>query len=80
MKELEKDVQKKILDEAYITIEDIYKLLPIGKNYASKIFRDIEQELKDKGYPMFNTRPRVIPTEFLVKRYPELKKIKKGTI
>lgn len=70
--------QSEILSKTYITISDIYALLPIGKNYASKIFREIEEELKEKGIPLLNTRPRVIPTEYLIKRFQELKKVKKG--
>lgn len=66
--------QQEILKKTYITIADVYALLPVGKNYSSKIFRDIEAELKEKGIPTFKTRPRVIPTEYLLKRYPELKK------
>lgn len=78
MKEINKLDQLSILNKAYITINDIYKVLPIGKNYASKIFREIEDELREKGKPLFITRPRVVPTEYLVKRFPELKKLKKG--
>lgn len=78
MKETNYLSQSEILSKTYITIADIYNLLPIGKNYASKIFREIEDELKEKGIPLLVTRPRVIPTEYLIKHFPELKKVKKG--
>lgn len=78
MKQPDKTTQIAILQQTYITIDDIYHCLPIGKNYASRLFREIEAELQEKGIILLNTRPRVIPTEYLIKRYPELKKIKKG--
>lgn len=77
MKRLDKERQKEILNQTYLTITDVYELLPIGKNYASKIFRDIEAEMKQKEIPLFITRPRVVPTEFIIRRFPELKKIRK---
>lgn len=65
--------QQEILNKPYITIADVYALLPIGKNYASKIFREIELELHEQGIPTFNTRPRVIPTEIFLEKFPQLK-------
>jgi len=69
--------QKEILNKTFITIDDVYNLLPIGKNYSAKIFKDIEAEMKQKDIPCFITRPRVIPTEMLLSRFPQLEKIRK---
>lgn len=80
MKEISKNEQIAILEKTYITKEDVYKVLPIGKNYSSKIFNEIEQELKEMGVSLFNTRPRVIPTEYLLKKYPNLKKVRNNEI
>lgn len=77
MKNINVQDQKLILSKAYITMEDIYKLLPIGKNYAAEIFHNIENELSEKGIPRFQTRPRVIPTDYLIKAFPELRKVRK---
>ena len=67
-------MSQEILNKTYITIADVYAVLPIGKNYASKVFRELEAELHNRGIPTFNTRPRVIPTEIFLERFPELKK------
>lgn len=70
--------QREILLQTFITIQDVYKILPVGKNRAAKIFREIEEECKAKNIPLFITRPRVIPTEMLIKKYPQLKRVLKG--
>lgn len=78
MKTLEIEKQREILRKSFITIDDIYNLLPIGKNYSARIFKEIEAEMKEKEIPMFITRPRVVPTEMLIDRFPQyLKGIKK---
>lgn len=70
--------QQEILKKTFITIDDCYKVLPVGKNRAAKIFREIEEDCKTKNIPLFITRPRVIPAEMLIKKYPALKRILKG--
>ena len=70
--------QREILSKTFITINDCYKILPVGKNRAAKIFREIEEDCKKKEIPLFITRPRVIPAEMLIKKYPTLKRVLKG--
>jgi hypothetical protein len=77
MKTLTKEKQKEILNKTFITIDDVYNVLPIGKNYSAKIFKDIEAEMKRKEIPCFITRPRVIPTDMLIARFPQLEKLRK---
>lgn len=77
MKTVTIEKQKEILNKTYITMDDVYNLLPIGKNYSAKIFKEIEADMKKKEIPCFITRPRVIPTEMLIDKFPQLNKIRK---
>ena len=69
------DLQKRdeILHRSYITAKDIYNVLPIGINYAARIFNELEAEAKADGIALLATKPRVLPIEYLLRRYPELK-------
>ena len=69
MKNPEKDLRDKILKQPYITSDDVYKVLPVGKNQSSKIFNDLYDELARKGIPLFATRPRAIPTRYFKEKY-----------
>lgn len=71
MKQITRERQKDILSKTYLTIADIYELLPIGKNQSSKIFHQIEQEVLDDGKKLFTTRPKVIPTSYYLKYMKE---------
>lgn len=66
MKTISKEVEKEILSKTYLTMADVYKLLPIGKNQSDKLFRQIEAKAKADGKKLFITRPRVIPTYLFV--------------
>lgn len=44
MKGTTKEIQNEIKQKPYLTINDIYKYLPVGKNQASKIFHEIEKK------------------------------------
>lgn len=76
MRKVDKKTQLEIIQKFYITAYDIYALLPIGHNKAREIFNEIEQELKEKGVPLFKTRPRYIPIEYLIEKYPSLLALK----
>ena len=69
MKGTTKDIQNDIRQKPYLTINDIYKYLPIGKNQASKIFHEIEKEMEADGTPNFITRPKVISARYFFKKY-----------
>lgn len=72
-----KQTNEDIMSKTFLTMQDLYELLPVGKNQASKIFRSIEEDCKKKEIPLFITRPRVIPAEMLFEKYPYLKRGKK---
>lgn len=69
MKKINRQIRDEILKQPYVTANDVYSVLPIGKNQARTIFNQIESELKEKGIPLFNTLPRVIPTKYLIQKY-----------
>lgn len=77
MKNLSVEEQREIVAKTFLTIEDLYKLLPVGKNRSAKIFKEIEDDCKRKEIPLFISRPRVIPTEMLLDKYPMLKRLRK---
>lgn len=74
MKNITRKARNEILAKPYMTAQDIYKVLPIGMNQCKKIFKTLEEELKEDGIPLFNTRPRVIPTEYFMQKYERRKK------
>lgn len=57
-----------------MTMEDFYKVLPVGRKQSDRIFKDLENKLRDEGVELFITHPRVIPTECLKKYLKEKKK------
>lgn len=59
--------------ENYLSMKDLYNLLPIGKNQSDKLFKTIEQSLVDEGYTLFITRPRVLPKDYVMKFLRERK-------
>lgn len=73
MKNPDKETLKKILSQPYITMDDLYKVLPVGRKQSDHIFSDLEKKLGDEGVELYVTRPRIIPTESL-KRYLKEKK------
>ena len=74
MKTISNEEKQEILSKTFLTIDDLYKVLPVGKNQAARIFKDIEKECKRKEIPLFITRPRIIPAEMLLEKYPILKR------
>lgn len=74
MKQITKERQKEILSKSYLTMADIYELLPIGRNQSNELFHQIEEEVKEDGKKLFITRPRVIPTSYY-KRYMERERL-----
>ena len=69
MKEVLKDIRDSILRNPYMTANDVYKVLPVGKNQATKMFNDLYAELEEKGVKLFQSRPRTIPTREFKRRY-----------
>lgn len=52
-----------------MTASDIYKVLPVGKNLAVRMFNELYEELMQKGVKLFQTRPRTVPTKEFKKKY-----------
>lgn len=69
MKGITKDIQIEIKNKPYLTINDIYKYLPIGFKQARKIFHEIEEEMEKDGIANFITRPKVVSAKYFFSRY-----------
>lgn len=69
MKGTTKERQNNIKQKPYLTINDIYEYLPIGKNQASKIFHEIEEDMKQAGAKNFVTRPKVVSAKYFFAKY-----------
>lgn len=71
MKNPDREERKKILSKPYMSREDFYKVLPVGRNQSDQMFSNLFRELQDKGVQLFDTRPAVIPTKYFKERYVE---------
>ena len=69
MKQIIKEERDEILKNPYITAEGVYKVLPVGKNQAYRLFKELYDDLEKKGVMLFNTLPRAIPTKYFKERY-----------
>lgn len=69
MREINRDIRDEILKNPYMTASDIYKVLPVGKNLAVRMFNELYEELMQKGVKLFQTRPRTVPTKEFKKKY-----------
>ena len=69
MRELDREVREEILKNPYMTASDVYKVLPVGKNLAVRMFNELYDELAQKGVRLFQTRPRTVPTKEFKKKY-----------
>lgn len=68
MRTVDKETRKKILGNPYMTANDFYLVLPVGKNQAFKMFNDVYSQLESEGVKLFPGRPRTIPTSEFKKR------------
>ena len=69
MKNPDKEKRNEILNKPYMTINDLYQVLPVGKNQSKKLFSQLEEKLKKDGIKLFKTTPRVIPTKYVKQEY-----------
>lgn len=69
MKELIKEERDEILKRPYISAADVYKVLPVGRNQAYQMFKELYDELESKGVMLFKTLPRVVPTKYFKEKY-----------
>ncbi len=54
-------------EKLYLTVDDIYKLLPVGKDQARKIAKELQEKAKEKGYFIPDTHKFLVPTKFFKK-------------
>ncbi len=85
MKKYNSADQLDILSKSYISCEDICNLVPIGTKQAYKLIKEIEQDMRNKNIPCFFTRPKLVPTKFVVEKLQidikyikQLSKLQKG--
>ena len=69
MRQIIKEEREQILKNSYITAEQVYKVLPVGKNLAYKLFKELYDDLDKKGVMLFKTTPRAIPMKYFKERY-----------
>lgn len=68
MKKFTYQTQAELLDKAYLTCSELTQLVPIGRKNAYELMREIEQEMERENIPCFITRPRLVPTTFVVEK------------
>ena len=69
MKNPDKEKRNEILNKPYMTMNDLYEVLPVGRQQSNKLFKQLEKKLKDEGIKLFVTTPRVIPTKYVKQEY-----------
>ena len=75
MKNPDRETTKRILQQPYMTMKDFYMVLPVGRKQSDRIFNELERKLKDENVPLFNTQPKVIPTEHFKKYLKEKSRV-----
>lgn len=69
-------MKQEILSQDYMTAEDLKKLIPtMGRANCTKEIKKLIDELEAKGYYIPKTKPYIVPTEEVIKKFH----IKKGT-
>lgn len=69
MKNIDRVRRNEILKSPYMTADDIYRVLPVGKNKAAEMFNELYDELVLKGVKLYQSRPRTVPTKEFKKKY-----------
>ncbi|MBQ6217370.1 MAG: hypothetical protein IJK53_08325 [Erysipelotrichaceae bacterium] len=69
MRQIDKTERDRILKNPYITANEVYQVLPVGKTLAYKLFKELYDELDSKGVMLFKTMPRAIPMKYFKERY-----------
>lgn len=63
--------QLEILDQDYISIDEISELYGCSRNMASRYHKEILNELKEMGKkPMIRGRSELIPLDAMLKKFP----------
>ena len=61
--------QEKVVNSAWIGVEDVQKILPIKKSKAQEVVKEIVDEMKRAKEFYFDTRPRLIPSKKIIDKY-----------
>ena len=61
--------KEEILEQLYISAEDLRILIPIGKVKAIQAINEIREEMKEKGYYIPQTKIHLALTKLVRKKY-----------
>lgn len=70
MKLLDPIAQEDILDRTYLSTQDIYTLLPLGRRESRNLFNTIRSQMIAEGVPLMPCRPSVVPLKRVLAVYP----------
>ena len=59
--------KEEILNQIYVDTNDILQLLPIGRNQALKVAKELQQKAKDQNYFIPLNKKILVPTKILRK-------------
>lgn len=59
--------KEEILNQIYVDTNDILQLLPIGRNQALKVAKELQQKAKDQNYFIPLNKKILVPTKVLRK-------------
>ena len=62
-------MQKELLNNYYLSADDLMKILGIGKSSAMKIVNEIQEEMKPKKYLIPKSRKKVVLTKLVKRKY-----------
>lgn len=62
-------MQKELLNNYYLSADDLMKILGIGKSSAMKIVNEIQEEMKQKKYLIPKSRKKVVLTKLVKRKY-----------
>ena len=58
-----------VISKPYIDYKGIMVLVPIGEKAAQKVMRLIQEVMIENGEPVISSRPRLVPTEYVLKEF-----------
>ena len=62
-------MKEELLNQLYLTSEDLTKILPIGITRARQYVNEIQGEMKEKGYFIPEGRKKVALTKLVRKKF-----------
>lgn len=55
--------QESIINQPYISAEQLQQLVPIGRDNARRIIHEVNRKLAEQGYILLKTKKLMAPTE-----------------